>query len=366
MENGKCAVATGLEQGVGFGSTEFHVLRCGGQVAPRFVRHFLRQERIRREAEAHMTGSVGQRRVPKTYLRELEIPLPPIDVQAALVERLDHLEVASRRVTARFEIVRRRTEELKMALRAAACTGVLTETWRTSHTAALELGEVQARHSDDFSLGETMTELPDLPDSWAWVRLEDILADRRDLSYGILKPGDEDPDGVPMVRIVDVGDGTIDTSALMHVSPALAGEYGRTRLAPGDVVLAVMATIGRAAVVPDSLEGANVNRALAVLKLGTLVIPEYVSLVLRSPLFRSVFAASRLGSAQARINLGDLRAFPFPLPPVEEQETSLAEAAKFTRLADDLMRHVESGQRSATRVLEASYEAAFAGELLAA
>jgi type I restriction enzyme S subunit len=77
---------------------------------------------------------------------------------------------------------------------------------------------------------------------------------------------------------------------------------------------------GGAAIVPDFLTGANVNRALAVLKISRLLTSKFVLLVLLSPYFQNVFASSKLGSAQARINLGDLREFAFPLPPLAEQE----------------------------------------------
>ncbi|MFU1476997.1 hypothetical protein ACM25N_04550 [Roseovarius sp. C7] len=76
MENGKSAIASDLTNGLACGSTEFHVLRPEGGVLPDYIWRFVRQVNFRKDAEAQMTGAVGQRRVPKTYLEQHPIPLP--------------------------------------------------------------------------------------------------------------------------------------------------------------------------------------------------------------------------------------------------------------------------------------------------
>ena len=92
MENGKIALAEGLAGGAAFGSTEFHVLRPGPEIDARYLRYFLVHGDFRAEAERAMTGAVGQRRVPKSFLAEHPIPLPPLDEQQRIVATLeDHL-----------------------------------------------------------------------------------------------------------------------------------------------------------------------------------------------------------------------------------------------------------------------------------
>jgi hypothetical protein len=75
MENGKAAIAKGLRNGLGFGSTEFHVFRSRGAVLPEYVYYFIRQESFRSLAETEMTGSVGQKRVPADFVESAEILL---------------------------------------------------------------------------------------------------------------------------------------------------------------------------------------------------------------------------------------------------------------------------------------------------
>jgi type I restriction enzyme, S subunit len=92
FENGKIAQAR-IQQRHGFGSTEFHVVRPSeNYVDARYLLHFLRQDYIRLDGERKMTGSAGQRRVPKHFLETLEIPLPPIAEQKRIAAILDKAE----------------------------------------------------------------------------------------------------------------------------------------------------------------------------------------------------------------------------------------------------------------------------------
>jgi len=78
MENGKMAIVPKMVSEYGFGSTEFHVLRplCG--VDARFIYHRVSNRGFRYHAEHHMTGAVGQKRVPVSILSDHEIPIPPL------------------------------------------------------------------------------------------------------------------------------------------------------------------------------------------------------------------------------------------------------------------------------------------------
>ena len=92
MENGKGAIARGLKNGYGCGSSEFHVLRTKGQVMPEWIYYLTSWSYFRREAEKHMTGSAGQRRVPKLYLENYEIRLPELSDQEYQVQTLTHIK----------------------------------------------------------------------------------------------------------------------------------------------------------------------------------------------------------------------------------------------------------------------------------
>lgn len=92
MENGKAAIASDLSSGLGFGSTEFHVLRAKEDVLPEWLFYFVRQPSFRSEAKRNFTGTAGQQRVPTTFLSAALIPLPPLPEQRRIVDLLSRAE----------------------------------------------------------------------------------------------------------------------------------------------------------------------------------------------------------------------------------------------------------------------------------
>lgn len=93
MENGKCALATGLTNGLGMGSSEFHVIRTDrSQVLPAFAFAFLNRAELRAIAEKSMTGASGHRRVPEAFYAELKIPVPPLDIQQQIVAECEAVD----------------------------------------------------------------------------------------------------------------------------------------------------------------------------------------------------------------------------------------------------------------------------------
>lgn len=89
FENGKGAFAEDLSNNLGFGSTEFHVLRANTKIIGKFLFYILNDKNFRNLAKNAMTGSTGQQRVPKDYLENFEVKLPPIQKQQKIVEKLE-------------------------------------------------------------------------------------------------------------------------------------------------------------------------------------------------------------------------------------------------------------------------------------
>ncbi|HCY80857.1 MAG TPA: type I restriction endonuclease subunit M, partial [Xanthomarina gelatinilytica] len=90
MENGKCAIAKGLTNAIGFGSSEYHVFRVDeSKILNQYLFAFLNRESIRRDAERNMTGSSGHRRVPDTFYKDLDIAIPPLEIQKKLVLEIE-------------------------------------------------------------------------------------------------------------------------------------------------------------------------------------------------------------------------------------------------------------------------------------
>jgi len=92
MENGKCAIGRNLSRGVGFGSTEFHVLRATQRVIPEWLFYFWRFPPTRKLAAVNMTGSAGQKRVPQIFLETASIPLPDLFEQRRIAAQLQQAD----------------------------------------------------------------------------------------------------------------------------------------------------------------------------------------------------------------------------------------------------------------------------------
>ena len=88
MENGKSAVVDNLKEGIGCGSTEFHVFRALEGINIHYIYALLRLKSLRKYAALHFTGSAGQQRVSSEFFKELIIPKPPIEKQAEIANHI--------------------------------------------------------------------------------------------------------------------------------------------------------------------------------------------------------------------------------------------------------------------------------------
>lgn len=138
MENGKMAVIPRLQYGIGLGSTEFHVLRPSRKVSSEYLFLFVSSAQFRSDAERHMTGAVGQRRVPAAYLVEHPIPLPPVQEQCRIAETVNRL---FSELDMGIDILRNvltRLSIYRQTLLKSAFEGKLTEQWRKENKDGFE------------------------------------------------------------------------------------------------------------------------------------------------------------------------------------------------------------------------------------
>lgn len=97
LENGKAADLSDLPSELGFGSTEFHVLRAGAELDVRYLFHMVWNPLFRRGAAPLMTGTAGQKRLPADYLRRFRIPLPPLVEQRRIAAMFDKVDAVRRK-----------------------------------------------------------------------------------------------------------------------------------------------------------------------------------------------------------------------------------------------------------------------------
>lgn len=92
MENGKCALAEGLTNGLGLGSTEFHVFRTSTKERSKYLLEYLNRESVRVVAASYMTGASGHRRVPEYFYKQLPIPNATDAVIKKIADECTHID----------------------------------------------------------------------------------------------------------------------------------------------------------------------------------------------------------------------------------------------------------------------------------
>lgn len=393
MENGKAAVARSLENGLGFGSTEFHVLRPGPDILAEYVYHFVRQESFRQVAEAHMTGTVGQKRVPAEFVSNYHIPVPPLDQQHRIVALLDaafaRLDATWTRLARAREIMKRyRASVLK-----AACEGrlVLTE-------AALAHGESREYEPADRLLARILEErrkkweeaelakfakagkapppgwrakykepaapdtsdLPDLPEGWCWTTIGQPFEvfvgatpsrARPDYWGGDIawvSSGEVAFKPIWTTRETISEDGLRNSSTEVHpVGTVLLGMIGEGR------------TRGQAAVLEIA---ACHNQNSAAIRVAEAGLPAYF--VFRY--LEAQYEQTRMlgaGNNQPALNKSRVEAMMIPLAPAAEQRRIVAEVERLLALADAVEARVERATAQAEQMRQALLARAFRGDL---
>ncbi len=197
---------------------------------------------------------------------------------------------------------------------------------------------------------------------WPETQLQELVAVGRKSAYGVLKPGPDVAGGVQIVRVGDLLPSGGVSANLKRISPDIASNYRRTKLDGGELLVSVVGTVGRVAVAPPRLSGANVARAIAVFPLEG-VSSSWARLVLASPSKQQVMVGSAREVARKTLNLGDLRRVTIPVPPLEMQ-LSLVEAAEANLTRVFAAQQTLTSVRGRAAVLRRSIlKAAFEGRL---
>jgi type I restriction enzyme S subunit len=156
-------------------------------------------------------------------------------------------------------------------------------------------------------------------DGWKVVPLGSLLADSRELTYGVVQPGSPCDDGVPLLRVKDIRDGRIAQSELMRIEPSIEESYERSRLRGGELLVTLVGTVGEVAVAPQEMAGWNVARAVGIARFSDPSLASWITYCIRSPEGRQWIQERVNTTVQTTFNLKDLREFPVVVPSPPEQ-----------------------------------------------
>ncbi len=342
FENKKAAVCRGLSNGLGFGSTEFHVLRSNGSVLPEYVYHFTRQESFLRDGESNMTGSVGQKRVPAGWLASVAIPLPPLAEQGRIVAKVEELLGRVNAARGRLAKVPALLKRFRQSILAAACSGELTADWREERG----IGE------DDGT---------ELPAVWKRVPLRDLCDG---FQYGSSRKSE--PNGaIPVLRMGNIQRGQIDWSDLVYTSDD--EEIEKYRLTPETVLFNRTNSpelVGKSGIYLGERPAVFAGYLVRVLH-GPRLNPHYLNHCLNAPEFKDYCATVKTdGVSQSNINAQKLASFEIPWCDVNEQREIVRRVDALFALADKIEARVSAATARVEKITQAILAKAFRGELV--
>lgn len=390
MENGKLAIVPPLPARVGFGSTEFHVLRSSEAVQPAWLAHYLSQQAFRKEARQNMTGSAGQLRVSTVWLSSAELPVPPAAEQTRIVLKLEELLSDLDAGVAELKAAQAKLQHYRQSLLKAAVEGSLTRAWREAHPAPEETGadllarilrERRARwEAQQLAKFEAQgkvptkgwqekypepvvprtSDLPSLPRSWTWATLSQIgWLDRGRSKHRPRNAPHLYGGPYPFVQTGDIRHA--DTYLCKVEASYSEAGLAQSRLWPESTLcITIAANIGKTAILgmaacfPDSVVG--------FLPASDAVSVRYVDYFMRRA--QAQLEDEAPATAQKNINLETLERLCIPLPP----EAEMREVVEALNRAFDGVKALDTaadmGLKQSTAQRQNLLRAAFAGQLV--
>jgi type I restriction enzyme S subunit len=342
MENGKAAIAKNLVNRIGCGTTELHVLRPLGGILPEYLFNYIRQKSFRRAAEANMTGTAGQLRVPAAYVRNARIPLCPTPEQTRIVakieENLQRNRVA-RTALGKIPII---SERFRKSVLTKAFRGELTERDRKDEPASELLKQIaedrRKRYSAECERAKKEGRrkprkilldivpavedslLVDLPDTWTITKVDFLayvtkLAGFEYTKYIKL----EDKGEVPAVRAQNVQMGRFVEQNTKYISKKTSDLLLRSQLHGREILMVFIgAGTGNVCLAPTDRRwhlGPNVAK-IDVDGIDT----QYLHLYLQSPIGFANTLSRAKATAQQSLSMQTIREILVAVPPLREQK----------------------------------------------
>ncbi len=149
---------------------------------------------------------------------------------------------------------------------------------------------------------------------WIVEKLIDCTYDGN-LSYGIVQPGQHDPNGIPIARVNIFKNGQLQIDDVLKVSPEIENKYKRTRLVGSEVLLTLVGSTGQSAVVPKEMSGWNIARAVAVIRPKKEIGADWINICLQTKEVQRFLDERANTTVQKTLNLADVREIPIPIPP---------------------------------------------------
>ncbi|MEV3921127.1 restriction endonuclease subunit S [Actinomadura coerulea] len=282
FEAARSVLINGLYCGVGAGTTELHVLRPKSEVDARFLLYVTNTHGFLKLGKAEMYGVAGQQRVPDEFIRDYAVELPSLTAQRRIADFLDT-------ETARIDkLADARKEQVKL----------MTE-------------RLDAIRNELFTDSPNYTPTP----------LMHLTDPTRPIVYGIVQAGPEIQDGIPYIKTGDLEN--LRINSLSRTSREIHNQYKRAAVHPGDIVMAMRASIGAVALVPDDIPEANLTQGTARIAARQGIDRRWLLQALQARSVQEQCQVRAVGSTFRTLNIWDLRRVVINVSPERTRDQQL-------------------------------------------
>lgn len=395
FENSKACVFSGLLNGVGAGTTELHIVRpVNATLAPRYVLAYLKSPRFLLVGETRMTGTAGQKRLPKEFVESNPFPLPPLAEQHRIVAKVDELmalcgQLETRhsnaaeaheklvsyllgtlnqsqsaedfsanwqRIAEHFETLfttEASIEALKQTVLQLAVMGKLLNAIYEKNKAKKECAD-----HGRLDLIKNFRNLPAFPKHWRLKNLFEVSAALIDCPHSTPKWTTE---GMICVRTSQFRAGQLDLAEAQYVSEKTYHERVQRLVPMEDDILYSRegGILGVACRVPQGIK-LCLGQRMMLIRAGTEISPIFLEMLLNSPMITSIARAMTTGGAAPRVNVSTVKAYPTPLPPMEEQQRIITKVNELMMLCDRLKSRIADASRLQQKIADVMVERAVA------
>ena len=341
---------------------------------PEWVSNYLHYLFLSGYFRINCVNYVNQASISTSFLQKVPIPIAPLLVQRRIIAKTENL---FSRLDIGVEALNRaesQIERYQHAVLKAAMEGKLTKDWEEAH--------FDISNANDFSKGSikdgsnkskninVFTELSSqklwgLPEKWLWVKLgicTKLITKGESPKWQGFDYVDK---GVPFIRSENILWGNINLSNSLKIPLDFHKKLKRSIVMPNDVLINLVgASIGRCCVVPSSIQEANINQAVALIRVNSSLNPTYLMYLLISPQMQKQIHGSKAETARANISLEDLNNLNIPLPPTAEQLKIVDKIQNLLPFSDDLALKLRNGIEQTNRLRQSILMFAFEGKLV--
>jgi len=319
FENGKAAFLDDLETQIGFGTTEFHVIRPDiEKLDGKYLFYLVWNKWFRHLGERNMSGSAGQKRVPTDFLKGLEIPLPPLDEQKRIAAILD-----------KADVIRRKRQQ------------------------AINLAEDFLRSVFLDMFGDPKVN----PKSWVRCKLSDLI---NLITYGLTVRPEYIQEGLSLISAREIRTGDV----LLDSAPKISQEdfdklSDKAKPKINDILFSKTGSIGHCAIVSSDEKFAVTQNAARIVPNTDKVNPIFLLSLLRTKYFYDLSNREAKGNAVKDLQLGVMKEFEVYCPPLDKQE----EYVQLRTAIIELTLKQQSSIDGSVNTFNSLSQKAFAGEL---